>query len=310
MSNSYPPAAPKRLVRSTSNRVIGGVCGGVAQYLNMDANLVRILTVLISLFTGVPVILYIIALFVIPEDTASQPSAPPPVAGPQSQPGPFSATQTATPPPAYAPYPGSAGGRTRLAPRPRTPSGAARARRGSSGSPRRHQRRGDASATRHRRPTRHLRRRRHRGRRHPARRRLTTPAAEAQRQADAAPAAEAQPIAPSTPEAPVVPPPAEVTRTSPRTRTSRRQCSPDEPIADFGSISPHKATDDLRLRPRGPGPGSSGGSAGRRSSPGGTRWPSGCPAGPRSPVTLRFPVARPRPAPGPGRRPAPPRARG
>ena len=80
MSNPYPPPPPKRLVRSTSNRVIGGVCGGVAQYLNMDANLVRILTVLISLFTGVPVILYIIALFVMPEDT-SQPTAPPPVTG-------------------------------------------------------------------------------------------------------------------------------------------------------------------------------------------------------------------------------------
>jgi phage shock protein C len=109
MSNSYPPQAPKRLVRSTSNRFIGGVCGGVAEYLNMDANLVRILTVLISLFTGVPVILYIIALFVIPEDTASQQTAPPPVAGPPTYPGPFSAAESGTPAPAYAPYPGTSG---------------------------------------------------------------------------------------------------------------------------------------------------------------------------------------------------------
>jgi phage shock protein PspC (stress-responsive transcriptional regulator) len=114
MSNPYPPPPPKRLVRSTSNRVIGGVCGGVAQYLNMDPNLVRILTVLISLFTGVPVILYIIALFVMPEDTASEPTAPPPVTGVPTHPGPFSATEAATPPPAYAPYPGTPGG----APRP------------------------------------------------------------------------------------------------------------------------------------------------------------------------------------------------
>ena len=69
MSNPYPPQPPKRLVRSTSNRVIGGVCGGVADYLNMDVTLVRILTVLISLFTGVPVILYVIALFIVPEGT-------------------------------------------------------------------------------------------------------------------------------------------------------------------------------------------------------------------------------------------------
>jgi phage shock protein PspC (stress-responsive transcriptional regulator) len=111
MSNTYPPPpAPKKLVRSTSNRVVGGVCGGVAEYLNMDANLVRILTVLISLFTGVPVILYIVALFVIPEDTAAQSTAPPPVAGAPTYPGPFSATESGTPAPAYAPYPDSTGG--------------------------------------------------------------------------------------------------------------------------------------------------------------------------------------------------------
>jgi len=111
MSNPYPPPPPKRLVRSTSNRIIGGVCGGVAQYLNMDPNLVRILTVLVSLFTGVPVILYIIALFVMPEDT-TQPTTPPPVTGPTPT-GPFSATEASTPAPAYAPYPGAA-----TAPRP------------------------------------------------------------------------------------------------------------------------------------------------------------------------------------------------
>jgi phage shock protein PspC (stress-responsive transcriptional regulator) len=103
-------------VRSTSNRIIGGVCGGVAQYLNMDPNLVRILTVLISLFTGVPVILYIIALFVMPEDTAVRPTAPPPVTGTPTYPGTYSATEAAAPAPAYTPYPGQAGGMD--APRP------------------------------------------------------------------------------------------------------------------------------------------------------------------------------------------------
>lgn len=105
-SFSSPP--PRRLVRSTSNRVIGGVCGGVADYLNMDATLVRILTVLISLFTGVPIILYIIALFVVPEDTAG-PGGPPPVTGAQPFSSPFSASQTSPAPPAYAPYPGATG---------------------------------------------------------------------------------------------------------------------------------------------------------------------------------------------------------
>jgi phage shock protein C len=114
MSSPYPPQPPRRLERSKSNRVLGGVCAGVANYLNMDPTLVRVLTVVISLFTGVPVILYIIALFVIPEE-GSQPATPtyPPVGGPQGQAAgyptaPQQATGYSTAPqqaaePAYAP---------------------------------------------------------------------------------------------------------------------------------------------------------------------------------------------------------------
>jgi phage shock protein PspC (stress-responsive transcriptional regulator) len=101
MSSPYPPQPPKRLERSKSNRILGGVCAGVANYLNMDPTLVRVLTVVISLFTGVPVILYIIALFVVPEE-GSQPASPtyPPVSGPQGQAG----FPTAPPQPAQPAY--------------------------------------------------------------------------------------------------------------------------------------------------------------------------------------------------------------
>lgn len=82
MSTPYPPP-PKKLTRRPSNKLVGGVCSGLAEYLNMDVTLVRILTVVISLFTGVPIILYIVALFVIPEEGAVPPPqvyppAPPP----------------------------------------------------------------------------------------------------------------------------------------------------------------------------------------------------------------------------------------
>ena len=87
------PTPPKKLTRSRSNRIVGGVCGGVAEYLNMDVTLVRILTVLISLFTGVPVILYIIALFVIPEGNRADRAAAGDRCSPYS--GPFSGTQSA-----------------------------------------------------------------------------------------------------------------------------------------------------------------------------------------------------------------------
>jgi len=66
---SAPYSAPKRLERSRNDRFIGGVCGGIAKYLNMDPTLVRILTVVITLFTFVPVVAYIIAMFVMPEES-------------------------------------------------------------------------------------------------------------------------------------------------------------------------------------------------------------------------------------------------
>jgi phage shock protein C len=81
VSTPYPPP-PKKLMRRPANKMIGGVCSGLADYLNMDVTLVRILTVVISLFTGVPIILYIVALFVIPEEGA----APPPQVYPPAPP--------------------------------------------------------------------------------------------------------------------------------------------------------------------------------------------------------------------------------
>ena len=72
MSSPYPPQPPRKLERSRSNRFIGGVCGGIATYLNMDPTLVRVLTVVVTFFTGVPILLYILALFLIPEESAPQ----------------------------------------------------------------------------------------------------------------------------------------------------------------------------------------------------------------------------------------------
>ena len=82
MTSTGPWQAPKKLERSRSNRVLGGVCAGVANYLNMDPTLVRVLTVIITLFTGVPVVVYLVLLFVIPEEgSPAQQSFPPPSRG-------------------------------------------------------------------------------------------------------------------------------------------------------------------------------------------------------------------------------------
>jgi phage shock protein C len=114
MTSPYPPQTPpRRLERSRSNRVLGGVCAGVASYLNMDVTLVRILTVVLALFTGVPVVAYIVALFLMPEEpvaaagspTGYAPTAPTGASDPVWGPGgaPWDRTAGSTPPPPAPP---------------------------------------------------------------------------------------------------------------------------------------------------------------------------------------------------------------
>jgi phage shock protein C len=56
----------KRLYRSTSSKIVGGVCGGIAEYLGLDPTLVRIITVLLFFLPGIGLLTYIIAWIIIP----------------------------------------------------------------------------------------------------------------------------------------------------------------------------------------------------------------------------------------------------
>lgn len=56
----------KTLFRSRHNRMITGVCGGLAEYFNIDVSIVRLLFVLFG-FTSISIPVYIIASIVIPE---------------------------------------------------------------------------------------------------------------------------------------------------------------------------------------------------------------------------------------------------
>lgn len=58
---------PKRLTRSTTNKVIAGVCGGLGDYFNVDPTVLRILFVALVVWGGSGVLLYIILWLVIPE---------------------------------------------------------------------------------------------------------------------------------------------------------------------------------------------------------------------------------------------------
>lgn len=55
-----------RLHRSTTNKMMAGVCGGMGEYFNIDPTIVRIIWVILGLY-GIGIIAYIIAALVIPE---------------------------------------------------------------------------------------------------------------------------------------------------------------------------------------------------------------------------------------------------
>ena len=58
----------KRLYRSRKNRVLAGICGGIGEYYNVDPVLIRIIAVFLTLFLGFPLLVYLVAIFVIPEE--------------------------------------------------------------------------------------------------------------------------------------------------------------------------------------------------------------------------------------------------
>ncbi len=59
----------KRLVRTRDDSVLAGVCGGFGQYFNLDSALVRLLWVFFTIFGGSGVLAYLVAVFIIPDET-------------------------------------------------------------------------------------------------------------------------------------------------------------------------------------------------------------------------------------------------
>lgn len=66
----------RRLTKSRSDRMIDGVCGGVAAYAGVDATLVRLAWVLLTLLGGSGIILYIAAMILIPKEQPAPGAAP------------------------------------------------------------------------------------------------------------------------------------------------------------------------------------------------------------------------------------------
>jgi phage shock protein C len=65
----------KKLRRSTTDRWIAGVCGGIAEYLNMDPLVVRLIFIGLLLFGIAPIVLlYLIMWVAVPEDRGETPN--------------------------------------------------------------------------------------------------------------------------------------------------------------------------------------------------------------------------------------------
>jgi len=66
----------KKFYRSRTDRVIWGVCGGLGEYFNVDSTLIRILFIILTLGSGVGVILYIVLALMVPNNPNQKAGSP------------------------------------------------------------------------------------------------------------------------------------------------------------------------------------------------------------------------------------------
>ena len=68
----------RRLYRSRTDRMLGGLCGGLGQYLGTDSTVVRVVAVLLTFIVPATPLAYLVLMLVIPEEPVSAAAAPPP----------------------------------------------------------------------------------------------------------------------------------------------------------------------------------------------------------------------------------------
>ena len=65
----------KRLMRARDGRMLFGVCAGLAHYLNIDPVIVRLLAVLLTMWNGVGLLIYVILAIIVPQEPSVAPKA-------------------------------------------------------------------------------------------------------------------------------------------------------------------------------------------------------------------------------------------
>jgi phage shock protein C len=58
----------RKLYRSRTNRMLGGICGGLAEYFNLDATLIRVLFVALTVLGGAGPLIYVAMWIIVPSE--------------------------------------------------------------------------------------------------------------------------------------------------------------------------------------------------------------------------------------------------
>lgn len=58
----------KKIFRSSTDKKIAGVCGGIGEYFGWDPNMVRLIWAIVCCFAGAGVLAYIVAALLLPEE--------------------------------------------------------------------------------------------------------------------------------------------------------------------------------------------------------------------------------------------------
>lgn len=66
--------ATRKVYRSKEDKIIGGICGGLGEYFDIDSTILRLGWVIVTIFSGIApgILIYIIALFIIPKKVTTE----------------------------------------------------------------------------------------------------------------------------------------------------------------------------------------------------------------------------------------------
>ena len=69
---------PRNLYRSRNQRMVAGVCGGLAEYFNVDATMIRVLFLVLTVVGGSGLVIYLVMWIIVPDVRKVPPPAQPP----------------------------------------------------------------------------------------------------------------------------------------------------------------------------------------------------------------------------------------